>query len=87
MNNNYDFTVGKTMKYEFANVFKDCIEYKYYITNEKFIGCVYIDANISSPLNKFYKVKYSKIKPIISEMYLTEEIKDSVEIVKAGFKF
>ncbi|ESU21243.1 hypothetical protein FCR2A7T_06700 [Flavobacterium cauense R2A-7] len=45
------------------------------------------DYEKGKPLNKFFKVKYSKIKPEISEMYLTEEIIDSVQIVKAGFKY
>lgn len=51
----------------------------------KYIGCIVNDSNISSPLSKFYKVKYSKENPEISELYLTNEIKDSVEIYKLGF--
>jgi hypothetical protein len=87
LSNNYAFTIGKTLKYEFADGFKDCIEYKYYVRNFKYIGCITIDPEISSSLNKFYKVKYSKIKPDISEIYFSKEITDSVEIIKAGFKY
>lgn len=85
--NNYAFTIGKTLKYEFADGFKDCIEYKYYVRNVKFIGCITIDHEVSAQLNTFYKVKYSKIKPEISEIYLSKEITDSVEIIEAGFKY
>lgn len=48
---------------------------------------VYKNYEMASPLNKYYKVKYSKVKPEVSEMYLMEEITDSAEIVKAGFKY
>lgn len=86
LNNDYDFTVGKTIKFEFSDGFKDCIKYEYYVGDVKFVECVTVDSKIISPLNKFYKVKYSKEKPEISEMYLDEEIKDSIQIIHAGFK-
>lgn len=86
LNNNYDFTIGKTIKYDRNDGF-NCIEYKYYVRNVKFIGCITIDPEVSSQLNTFYKVKYSNIKPEISEINLSKEITDSVEIVKAGFKY
>lgn len=35
----------------------------------------------------FFQSKYSKVKPEISEMYLTDEVIDSAQIVKAGFKY
>ena len=85
LKSNYNFTVGKTLKFEYNDGFKDCIEYKYFVDSVKYIGCIVNDSNISSPLSKFYKVKYSKENPEISELYLTNEIKDSAEIYKLGF--
>lgn len=81
----YGFTVGKTLEYKFADGFKDCIEYKYFVDSLKYIGCVINDSNISTVKNKFYKVKYSKENPEISELYLTNEIKDSTKIYSSGF--
>ncbi|MEO8240184.1 MAG: hypothetical protein ABI576_18910 [Flavobacterium sp.] len=85
LKNNYSFTAGKTLKYEYDDGFKDCIEYKYFVDSVKYIGCVINDSNISSPLSKFYKVKYSKENPESSELYLTSELTDSTEISKLGF--
>lgn len=82
----FNFTIGKTIKYSFLDGFKDCIEYKYFVNKVKYTGCVYFDSEINLPLNKFYKVKYSIMKPEISELYLNEQITDSIEIMKKGFK-
>lgn len=86
LKDNYDFTVGMTTEYSFADGFSDCIEYKYYLNNIKFTGCVKFE-KVSNQLIKYYKVKYSKIKPEISEMYLNEEITDSTQVVNAGLKY
>ena len=83
----FDFTVGKTIRYSFYDGFKDCIEYKYFVKRHIFMGCVYIDSRINLPLNKFFRVKYSIIEPTISELYLKEQITDSILITRAGFKF
>ena len=85
LKNNYSFTAGKTIKFEYNDGFKDCIEYKYFVDSVKYIGCVINDSNIVSPISKFYKVKYSKDNPGSSQLYLTHELKDSVEIYKLGF--
>lgn len=85
LNDDYGFTVGKTLKYDFADGHKDCIEYKYFVDSIKHIGCVVNDSQISSPLGKFYKVKYSKADPEVVELYLTNEIKDSSKIYNSGF--
>ena len=74
---NYAFTVGKTIEYKYDDGFKDCIEYNYFVDSVKYINCVINDSNISSSEKKFYRVKYSKVNPEISELYLTNEIKDS----------
>ena len=81
----YSFTAGKTLEYKYADGFKDCIEYKYFVDSLKYIGCVINDSNISSVKNKFYRVKYSNVNPEISELYLTNEIKDSTKIYNSGF--
>lgn len=87
LNNEYSYTIGKTIKYDFAKGFKDCIKYEYFVNNIKYINCVTIDSKIRCPLNKFYRVKYSKIKPEICEMYLSKEIVDSAKIINAGLDY
>ncbi|MDI9256757.1 hypothetical protein [Flavobacterium sedimenticola] len=83
----YSFTVAKTIKYEFNKGWKNCIKYKYYVNNKKFEGCLTIDSEKKCSIGKFYKVRFSKIKPDISEIYVNEEIIDSAEISNAGFDF
>jgi hypothetical protein len=87
LKDNYEFTIGKATKYSGTGGLDRNVAYKYYVNNNLYIGAVKRDYEMASPLNKYYKIKYSKIKPEISEMYLTKEITDSVEIAKAGFKF
>jgi hypothetical protein len=87
LNSEYSFTVAKTIKYEFNKGWKNCIKYKYYVDNKKFDGCVTIDPEINCSIGKFYKVKFSKIKPEISELYMTEEVVDTAEISNAGFDY
>ncbi|TDP57380.1 hypothetical protein [Flavobacterium dankookense] len=87
LSSEYGYTVGKTIKYNFADGQKNCIKYKYYVNNVKFVNCVVIDPKISCPINKFYRVKYSKIKPEISELYFTKRVIDTGEVFKAGLNF
>ncbi|AYN03742.1 hypothetical protein EAG11_05800 [Flavobacterium sp. 140616W15] len=82
---NFAFTIGKVYKYSGYGGNEDFLVFKYYVNNIEFIGNKRRDYEMDSPLKKFYKIKYSKVKPEISEMYLTEEITDSSKIVKAGF--
>jgi hypothetical protein len=86
LKDNYEFTTGKATKYSGTGGLDRNVAYKYYVNNNVYIGAVKRDYEMASPLNKYYKVKYSTVKPEVSEMYLTEEITDSSEIVKAGFK-
>lgn len=79
------FTVGKTFKYSFNDGFNNFIDYKYFVNGKKNVGHIDLDSHKNLPLNKYYKVKYSITKPEISEIYLEQEIKDSLEIFKAGF--
>lgn len=82
-----EFTIGKTFKYSGFGGNEDFVAYKYYVNSIEYSGNKRRDYEMDYPLNKFYKVKYSKVKPEISEIYLTQEIIDSTEIVKAGFKY
>jgi len=85
LHQNFDFTVARTINYINAgDIYKD-IEYIYFVNNLKYTGYIKEDYDLKSPLKKYYKVKYSKIKPEISEIYLLEEITDCSEIVRAGF--
>jgi hypothetical protein len=84
---NYGFTIAKAFEYSGTGGNKGYVDYKYFVDSIKYIGEVRRNYEMDSPLEKYYKVKYSKVKPEISEMYLTEEIIDSAEIVKAGFKY
>ena len=82
------YTVGKALRYSGSDDGGNSyIEYKYYVDSLKFVNYVNDNYKMGSPLKKYFKVKYSKLKPEISEMYLTKEITDSTEIVKAGFKY
>jgi hypothetical protein len=88
LKNNCLYTVGKVVRYSGSDDGGNSyIEYKYYVDRLKFVNYVRDDYKMGSPLKKYFKVKYSKIKPEISEMYLTQEVIDSVQIVKAGFKY
>jgi hypothetical protein len=88
LKSNCVFTVGKAIKYSGTDDGGNSyIEYKYYVGSLKYTNYVPDDYKMGSPLKKYFKVKYSKIKPEISEMYLTEEVIDSTQIVKAGLKF
>jgi len=83
----YKYTIGKTIKYEFNDGTKDCVQFKYYVNGKKIINCEIINPNICCPLNKFYRVKYSKVKPEICELFFSKEVKDSSEIIKAGLDY
>lgn len=87
LKDNYEFTIGIATKYSGTGGLERNVAYKYYVNNNVYVGAVKRDYEMTSPLNKYYKVKYSKVKPEISEMYLTEEITDSTEIANAGFKY
>lgn len=82
----FEFTICNVYKYSGFGGDEDYLEYKYYVNGLKFIGKKRRNYEIVS-LGKFYKVKYSKVKTEVSEMYLSEEITDSAEIVRAGFKY
>lgn len=84
---NFNYTTGKAINYSFSGDYENLIKYFYIVKNSKYFGYTDRDYNMNSPLNKYFKVKYSIIKPEISEMYLINEITDSTKIVNAGFKY
>jgi hypothetical protein len=78
------WTIGKTIKY--SGEFNECIEYNYFVDGKLCYNSANEDENVSDPLKRFYLVKYSKIRPEFSEMYLDKEITDSIKILKTGYK-
>ncbi len=79
-------TIGRTIEYSFRDGFSDCIEYVYIINNHKYKNCETPHYNKNYKMKKFYKVVYQKSNPKISELFLNEEITDTMLIKKAGFK-
>lgn len=86
LNKDCDYTVGKTIQYQFSDGFKDCIQYKFYVNDIKYSGCAIIDPVIRSPLSKYFIVKFSKTNPKINELDWNKEVTDSIQIRKAGFQ-
>lgn len=84
---NCEFTIGKVFEYSGTGGNKGYVAYKYFVESLKYTGEIRRNYETDSLLNKYYKVKYSKVKPEISEIYLAEEITDSTEIVNAGLKY
>jgi len=89
LKDNYSFTIAKTTKF-----WKGFIEYKYYVDGKKYEGSIKSHYKVSiitkdnqeSILRKFFKIKYSNIKPEINHIYLNVRIIDSQKISRAGFK-
>jgi hypothetical protein len=82
------FTIGKTVRYSGSDDGGNSyIKYRYYVDSLKYFGLVKDDYKNGAPINKYFKVEYSKIKPEISRMYLNSEILDSTKITKVGFKY
>jgi len=84
---NCEFTIGKAFEYTGTGGDNGFVAYKYFVNSSIYKGDVRRNFEKASPLGKYYVVKYSKIKPEISEIYLNEEVIDSVKIVNAGFKY
>ena len=85
LKNNYAFTVGKTIRYSRNDHGgNNYIKYRYYVDGLTYFHLVCDNYEKGSPLKKFFKVKYSKIKPEISEMLLDEEVIDSTVTVVAS---
>lgn len=86
LKDNYAFTVGKSTGYSGRGGTNRSINFIYYVGNKRYEGSTSRDYELNSPLKRYYRVKYSTVKPEISEIYLDEEIIDTLEIIKAGFK-
>jgi hypothetical protein len=87
LQSNVIFTVGKATEYSGTGGAKRFVSYIYYIEGKKHNGGVARNYDMVAPLDKYYRIKYSKTKNEISEMNLNEEVTDSVLIVNAGFKY
>ncbi|OOV17729.1 hypothetical protein [Flavobacterium sp. LM4] len=84
---NCEFTIGRAFEYTGTGGNNGFVAYKYFVNGSIYKGDVRRNFEKASPLGKYYVLKYSKIKPEISEIYLNEEVTDSGKIVKAGFKY
>jgi len=83
---NKDQTVCKVFRIESRRSFK----HVYYYYNYNGIRYERWDnGNVSEDevLNKFYRVDISTENPSYSKILLDQEVTDSIEIVKAGFKY
>lgn len=59
----------------------------FYYNGSKYESWKSIDKSGSMYINKYYKVELSTEKPEYSNILFDQEVTDSIEIVKAGFKY
>lgn len=79
-------TVAKVFYIEHRRGFTDARFYFYY--NEKrYESGKYIKNSGDIYLGKFYKIAIATNNPEYCKIFLEKEVKDSIEIAKAGFKF
>lgn len=78
-------TVGKVIDKDFTGKMFG-IKYSYFVNSKYYTGVKQTNG-AKNYMYKFYIIKYVKENPEISEIYLNEEVTDSIEIVKAGFTF
>jgi len=84
LNKNYSHTIAKVISKDFTGKIYG-IKYCYYINSKYYTG-VKSTPNSENFLDKYFVLKYSKEKNDISEIYLNNEVLDSLKIVNAGFK-
>ena len=61
--------------------------YYFYFNNEKHFSGEYVDNDKRYIINKYYRVELSTVETKYSRIYLDNEITDSSDIIKAGFKY
>jgi|SRR5690606_22736146 len=81
---NAEFTIGKVVDYTGPAGQPIQYKYRYYVYGEKYEGATKREKG-SKALDKYYIVKYSKDKPKISELDLSQEVTDTLKIREAGF--
>lgn len=80
-----DYTIAKTIRYSGRGGTERNINYLYFVDNKKYERANKRDYDYKDPLNKYYVVKYSKKKPNVSEIDLSQEVTDTLKIREAGF--
>ncbi len=78
-------TIAKTIEYSGSGGTRRFIRYRYFVDNKKYERAIRRDYDLKDPLNKYYIVKYSKDKPKVSELDLSQEVTDTLKIREAGF--
>lgn len=87
LKDNYDFTIGKTIGFSGRGGTQRNIDYVYYVAGIEYQGSTGRDYQLSKPLKRYFSVKYSQIKPQISEISFDNEVTDTIMILNAGFQF
>lgn len=80
-----DYTIAKTTGYSGRGGTERNINYMYFVNNKKYERANKRDYDYKDPLKKYYVVKYSRKKPNVSEIDLSQEITDTLKIREAGF--
>jgi hypothetical protein len=83
--NNIEYTIAKTTRYSGGRGMQSYINYIYFIDNKEYKNTIRRDYDFKDPLNKYYVIKYSKDKPEVSELDLSQEVTDALKIREAGF--
>jgi hypothetical protein len=78
------YTIGKVFFINSKRNFTDARYFYFYEVNRYESG-EYIDSMGDKYLNKYFRVEFSSKNPNYSNIFLHQEISDSLEIKKAGF--
>lgn len=84
------YGIGKVIEFGYCSGNSDCGKYEYFYQNKKYVasflvGRSYFDKVKKTYKHKFYKIKFSKNKPEVSEIFLNAEITNKILIKNAGF--
>ena len=82
--NNTVYGIGKVFYIDFNRNFTDA-KYFYFYNGIRYESGEKIDVSGDKYLNKFFKIEFSSKNPDHSNIFLDQEINDTVEINKAGF--
>lgn len=93
-NNNFDksieehkyTTVAKIIKFKYFSKGRSETHIEYYFKSKPYEIIKEIGRNTENKVNKYYVLDLSTENPKYSKIYLDQEITDTLEIIKAGFK-
>src|SRR5690554_3626529 len=80
-----DYTIARTTGYSGRGGMESYIDYVYFVDNKKYERANKRNYDYKDPLKKYYVVKYSRKKPNVSELDLSQEVTDTLKIREAGF--